>query len=265
MNIRKHTMSFHPNTISIIPITGIPEIKPGDHLVKIVADAVFEQDISLTNGDIIVLAQKIISKAEGRLVKLSDVSPSPFAVQIASELNKDPRFVEVILGETKRIVKMDRRSDRGMLIVETKHGIICANAGIDASNVSGGDTVTLLPINPDESAKKLAEGFKEKLGVEVAVIITDTVGRPWRDGLTEIAIGCGGMKPFKDYRGQSDLKGYTLSATLLAVADEIAGAAGLIMGKNDSVPVVMVRGYPYEKGVTGAKELIRKPEDDLFR
>jgi coenzyme F420-0:L-glutamate ligase/coenzyme F420-1:gamma-L-glutamate ligase len=152
-----------------------------------------------------------------------------------------------------------------MLIVETKHGIICANAGIDASNVSGGDTVTLLPINPDESARKLAQGFKEKLGVEVAIIITDTVGRPWRQGLTEIAIGCWGMEPLKDYRGQSDLKGYKLSATLLAVADEIAGAAGLVMGKNDSAPVVIVRGYPYEPGGTGAKELIRKPEDDLFR
>ncbi|MBI2486041.1 MAG: coenzyme F420-0:L-glutamate ligase [Deltaproteobacteria bacterium] len=258
-------MSFHPKTISIIPIIGIPEIKPGDDLVRLVTEAAFKQDISITNGDLVVFAQKIISKAEGRVVKLSDVSPSPFAVQIASELNKDPQFVEVILGETKRIVKMDRKLDRGMLIVESKQGIICANAGIDASNVSGGEMVTLLPIDPDESAKKLAEGFKEKLGVEVLVIITDTVGRPWREGLTEIAIGCWGMKPLKDYRGHSDSKGYKLSATLLAVADEIAGAAGLVMGKNDSVPVVIVRGYTYEPGGVGARELIRKPEDDLFR
>lgn len=253
------------NAISIIPITGIPEIKPSDDLIRLVTEAAFKQDISIANGDIIVFAQKIISKAEGRIVKLSEVSPSPFAVQIASELNKDPRFVEVILGETKRIVKMERRDDRGMLIVETRHGIICANAGIDASNVSGGETVTLLPIDPDLSAKKLGEGLKEQLGVDVAVVITDTVGRPWREGLTEIAIGCWGMKPLRDYRGQRDKSGYELHATLIAVADEIAGAAGLVMGKNDSVPVVIVRGYPYEPGGVGAKEIIRKPEDDLFR
>ena len=254
-------MSAYPSPISIIAITGIPEIIPGDDLITIVAYALFKQDITIIKGDIIVFAQKIISKAEGRIVKLSDVSPSSFAIKFASDWDKDPRMVEVVLRETKRIVKMGQ----GKLIAETKDGIICANAGIDASNVSGGDKVTLLPINPDESARKLAQGFKEKLGVEVAIIITDTVGRPWRQGLTEIAIGCWGMEPLRDYRGQSDLKGYKLSATLLAVADEIAGAAGLVMGKNDSAPVVIVRGYPYEPGGTGAKELIRKPEDDLFR
>jgi coenzyme F420-0:L-glutamate ligase/coenzyme F420-1:gamma-L-glutamate ligase len=254
-------MSAYPSPISIIAITGIPEIIPGDDLITIVADALFKQDITIIKGDIIVFAQKIISKAEGRIVKLSDVSPSSFAIKFASDWDKDPRMVEVVLCETKRIVKMGQ----GKLIAETKDGIICANAGIDASNVSGGDKVTLLPINPDESARRLAQGFKEKLGVEVAIIITDTVGRPWRQGLTEIAIGCWGMEPLRDYRGQSDLKGYKLSATLLAVADEIAGAAGLVMGKNDSAPVVIVRGYPYEPGGTGAKELIRKPEDDLFR
>lgn len=254
-------MSSHQQAITIIPVTGIPEIKPNDDLIRLLTEAALKQDISIANGDIIVFAQKIISKAEGRIVKLSDVSPSSFAIKFASDWDKDPRMVEVVLRETKRIVKMDQ----GKLIAETKDGIICANAGIDASNVSGGDKVTLLPINPDESAKKLAQGFKEKLAVEVAIIITDSVGRPWREGLTEIAIGCWGMEPLKDYRGQSDLKGYKLSATLLAVADEIAGAAGLVMGKNDSVPVVIVRGYTYEPGGVGAMELIRKPEDDLFR
>jgi coenzyme F420-0:L-glutamate ligase/coenzyme F420-1:gamma-L-glutamate ligase len=254
-------MSFRPQTISIIPIPGIPEINLGDNLIKIVTDALFKQDISVVNGDIIVFAQKIISKAEGRIVKLNQVTPSSFAVKFAKEWHKDPRMVEVVLSESKRIVKMDK----GRLIAETKHGIICANAGVDASNVSGGDTVTILPIDPNQSAKKLAEGFKEKLGVEAAVIITDTVGRPWRDGLTEIAIGCWGMKPLKDYRTQRDLKGYELKATLIAVADEIAGAAGLVMGKSDSVPVVIVRGYAFERGGRGAGELIRKPEDDLFR
>ncbi len=254
-------MSLQHNTISVIPIPGIPEINPGDDLINIVSDAFFKQDISIVNGDIIVFAQKIISKAEGRIVKLSEITPSTFAIKFAKEWNKDPRMVEVVLSESKRIVKMDK----GRLIAETKHGIICANAGVDASNVSGGDTVTVLPIDPDQSAKKLAEGFKEKLGVEVAVIITDTVGRPWRDGLTEIAIGCWGMKPLKDYRTKLDLKGYELKATLIAVADEIAGAAGLVMGKSDSVPVVVVRGYALEIGGKGAGELIRKPEDDLFR
>jgi coenzyme F420-0:L-glutamate ligase/coenzyme F420-1:gamma-L-glutamate ligase len=150
---------------------------------------------------------------------------------------------------------------KGRIIVETNSGIICANAGVDASNVSGGDAVTLLPINPDASSKKLVEGFKEKLSLEVTVIITDTVSRPWREGITEIAIGCWGMKPLKDYRGEKDSMGYDLSATLIAVADEIAGAAGLAMGKNDEIPVVIVRGYRYERGGKGAKELI---QDNLF-
>jgi coenzyme F420-0:L-glutamate ligase/coenzyme F420-1:gamma-L-glutamate ligase len=259
-------MSQHSQGISIIPITGIPEIKPGDDLIKTVIDTLFKQDTSIMNGDIIVFAQKIVSKAEGRIVRLSEISPFPFAITMGKELGKDPRMIEVILGETKRIVKMGSgRLNKGRLIVETRHGIICANAGIDASNVSGGDTVTLLPLDPDESAKRLVEGFKKELGVEVAVIITDTVGRPWRDGLTEIAIGCWGMKPLKDYRGKADSKGYELKATLIAIADEIAGAAGLVMGKTDSIPVVIVRGYSYEPGGMGAKELIRKPEEDLFR
>lgn len=258
-------MSFH-TCISIIPITGIPEIRPGNDLVKIVADAVFKQDISIINGDIIVFAQKIISRAEGRVVKLREVHPSSFAIMVASELDKDPHIIEVILGETKRIVKMDRgRLSKGRLIVETRSGITCANAGVDASNVSGGGMVTLLPLDPDASAKRLVEGLKEELGINVAVIITDTVGRPWREGLTEIAIGCWGMKPLKDYKGQGDSKDYELKATVIAVADEIAGAAGLVMGKTDSVPVVIVRGYSYEPGDMGVKELIRSQEDDLFR
>ncbi len=260
-------MGFRPYSISIMPITGIPEIRPGNDLVKILADAVFKQDISIINGDIIVFAQKIISKAEGRIVKLHEVSPSSFAITVASELDKDPRIIEVILGETKRIVRMEQgRLDKGgKLIVETRGGIVCANAGVDASNVSGGGMVTLLPLDPDASARRLVEGFKEELGVEVAVIITDTVGRPWREGLTEIAIGCWGMKPLKDYKGQLDSKGYELKATVPAIVDEIAGAAGLVMGKTDSIPVVIVRGYPYEPGGEGAKELIRNAEDDLFR
>lgn len=259
-------MSSSINSVSIIPVIGIPEIQPGDNLVSVVIEATRKNNISIISGDIIVFAQKIVSKSEGRIVKLSDVSPSSFAISLGKTLHKDPRIMEVILGETKRIVKMDREeSCKGRFIVETHIGVICANAGIDASNVSGGDTITLLPVDPDTSARKLVEGFKKELGVEVAVVITDTVGRPWRQGLIEIAIGCWGMKPLKDYKGQKDSKGYELRATVLAIADEIAGAAGLVMGKTDSIPVAIVRGYRYEPGGKGARELIRNPEEDLFR
>jgi len=259
-------MNTKPYSITIIPIYEIPEIKPGDNLVKIISNTLFRQNFSVNNGDIIVFAQKIISKAENRLVNINQTSPTSFATNVGKELDKDPRIIEIILGETKRIVKMEKgKFEKGRLIVETRNGIVCANAGVDASNVSGGDTVTLLPKDPDASARKLVEGFKNELGIEIAVIITDTVGRPWRMGLTEIAIGCCGMKPLKDYRGQRDSKGYELNATLVAIADEIAGAAGLVMNKTGSIPAVIVRGFQYEHGGIGAKELIRNPEEDLFR
>ena len=158
-----------------------------------------------------------------------------------------------------------RKPEKGRLIVETRGGVISANAGVDASNVSGGDNVTLLPIDSDESARGLSQGFNDLRGSEIAVIITDTVGRPWRDWLLDFAIGCAGIKALKDYRGEKDSKGFELNATVMAVADEIASAAGLLMEKSDSVPVVIVRGYSFEKADTGAKELIRDPEEDLFR
>jgi len=249
------------NSISIIPLLGLPEVKPRDNLVKMVIDGAFKQDVTIEDRDIFVFAQKIVSKSEGRIVKINDVSPSPFAVETGKLLDKDPRIVEIILGESRRIVKMDR----GRLIVENTRGIVCANAGVDMSNVSGGDEATLLPKDPDESAKRFAEGFKKELGVDVAVIITDTVGRPWRDGLVQIAIGCYGISPLKDYRGRKDSKGYDLRATALAVADEISSAAGLVMGKTEGVPVAIVRGYEYEKSKEGAKRLLRDPENDLFR
>lgn len=252
--------------ISIIPVRGIPEIAPGDDLVKTVLGALKANGVSLENGDVLVFAQKIISKAENRIVKLSDVDPSPFALTLSREVSKDPRLVEVILGETTKIIKMDQRKpEKGRLIVETRGGVISANAGVDASNVSGGDSVTLLPVDSDLSADRLAKGFETETGADVAVLITDTVGRPWREGLVDIAIGCSGIKPLKDYRGREDSKGLVLSATVMAVADEIASAAGLVMEKADSVPVVIVRGYGFEKGGGGARELIRNPEDDLFR
>jgi coenzyme F420-0:L-glutamate ligase/coenzyme F420-1:gamma-L-glutamate ligase len=259
-------MANKPVGISIIPVRGIPEIKPGDDLVKIVSGAVKDVGLSLLDRDIIVFAQKVISKAEGRIVRLSEVEPSPFALTLSREVSKDPRLIEVILGETTKIIKMDQRKpEKGRLIVETRGGVISANAGVDASNVSGGDSVTLLPLDSDLSAENLVEGFKRESGADVAVIITDTVGRPWREGLVDIAIGCAGIKPLRDYRGGKDSKGLVLSATVMAVADEIASAAGLAMEKADSVPVVIVRGYGFEKGGGGARELIRDQEDDLFR
>ncbi|KRT65021.1 MAG: F420-dependent oxidoreductase [Candidatus Dadabacteria bacterium CSP1-2] len=250
-----------PNSITIIPIFGLPEIKPGHDLVKMVIEATSKQDLKIQDRDIFVFAQKIVSKSEGRIVKITDVSPSPFAVETGKLLDKDPRIVEIILRESRRIVKMDR----GRLIVENTKGIVCANAGVDMSNVGGGMEATLLPEDPDESAKRFAEGFKKELGVDVAVIITDTVGRPWRDGLVQIAIGCYGISPLKDYRGKKDSKGYDLRATALAVADEISSAAGLVMGKTEGVPVAVVRGYEYEKSTEGTKRLLRNPENDLFR
>jgi coenzyme F420-0:L-glutamate ligase/coenzyme F420-1:gamma-L-glutamate ligase len=249
------------NNISIIPLSGLPEIKPGDNLVRMVIDAASDLDIRIQDNDILVFAQKIVSKSEGQIVRIKDISPSPFSIAVSKLLDKDPRFVEIILRESQRIVKMDR----GRLIVENTKGIICANAGVDMSNVNGGEEVTLLPADPDESAKGLAEGFRDELGLDVAVIITDTVGRPWREGLVQIAIGCYSINPLKDYRGKEDSMGYDLHATILAVADEISGAAGLVMGKTEGVPVVVVRGYDYEKNAEGAKKLLRSPDNDLFR
>lgn len=259
-------MANPENSISIIPVRGIPEIKPHDDLVQIVSRAVSEQGLSILEGDIIVIAQKIVSKTEDRIVDLNEVEPSPFAETLSREVSKDPRLVEVILSETTKIIRMDQRKpEKGRLIVETRGGVISANAGVDASNVSGGDSVTLLPVDSDESARGLAQGFRNELGMDIAVIITDTVGRPWRDGLVDIAIGCSGIKALKDYRGIKDSKGLMMNATVMAVADEIASAAGLAMEKTDGIPVVIVRGYPYKKGEGGAREIIRNPEDDLFR
>ncbi len=253
-------------TVLLIPIKGIQEIKPGDDLVEIVLRAASENNITYENGDVLVFAQKIISKAEDRIVGLSNVQPSPYAHTLSKEVSKDPRLIEVILRETTKIIKMDQRKpEKGRLIVETRGGVISANAGVDASNVSGGDMVTLLPIDSDVSADKLAEGINKEIGIDVAIIITDTVGRPWRDGLVDIAIGCSGIKALKDYRGETDSKGFELNATVMAVADEIASAAGLLMEKADAVPLVLFRGYKYDSEGKGAKELIRDPEEDLFR
>ena len=253
-------MSENPE-IRVIGITGLPEITRDSDLVGLILEAARRQDLRLSNGDVLVFTHKIISKAEGRLVRLSEITPSPLARAFARDGNRDPRSVEIVLGEARRIVKMDR----GILITETHHGLVCAHAGVDASNVPDPDAVALLPADPDRSAADLRASIRERADVDVAVIISDTFGRPWREGLTNVAIGVDGMAPLLDYRGQHDPQGRALLATVIAVADELAGAAELVMGKLDRVPVALIRGYSYRSDGGKGADLIRQADKDLFR
>jgi len=246
--------------ISIIGLEGIPLIKRGDDLSRIIVEAAERQGLGIEDGDVVVVTQKIVSKAEGRLVDLREIEPSEFAKEIADRTDREPEHVEVILRETGRIVKMKR----GVLITETKHGFVCANAGVDRSNIEEG-LVCLLPEEPDESARRIRDGIREITGKETAVLITDTWGRPWRLGQVDFAIGLAGMSPFRDYRGETDKFGYTLSVTNIAVADELASAAELVKGKLSDIPVVIIRGYDYPKGEGSATDMTRPIEEDLFR
>jgi coenzyme F420-0:L-glutamate ligase / coenzyme F420-1:gamma-L-glutamate ligase len=248
-------------TLSLTPIEGVPLVKPGDNLAELLARALEKGKLKLDHGDIVVVCQKIISKAEGRLVNLNDVVPSELATNLARRWEKDPRSVEVVLKQTNRVVRMDR----GVLIVETGPGWVCANAGVDESNSMADDCAILLPEDPDASAAQLRAELKRLTGVEVAVLVTDTFGRPWRDGLTEICLGIAGMNPMLDLRGTTDLGGRELHHTVVAIADEIASAAGLLMGKAAAIPAVLVRGYKYEPAEGSARVLIRPAEADLFR
>jgi coenzyme F420-0:L-glutamate ligase/coenzyme F420-1:gamma-L-glutamate ligase len=249
-----------PARLEVLGIHGLPEVRPGDDLAALVAAAAGLQGTPLCAGDVVVLSQKVVSKSEGRLVRLADVTPSPFAAEVGAALKKDPRLVEVILRESRRIVRMDR----GILITETHHGQVCANAGVDQSNVGLG-WASLLPADPDASARAFADRVRALAGVEVAVVVADTFGRPWREGLQNVAIGVAGLRPLRTYLGVADAHGYTLQATVLAVADELAAAAELVMGKLDAVPVAVVRGYAYEPGAGASRELLRDPALDLFR
>ena len=250
-----------PSEVRIIGLQGLPNITPGMELGQVIVETARGQDLTFTSGDIMVVTQKIVSKAEGRLVDLHTVTPSPFAVQIAKVQDKDPKIVEVVLRETKRVVKMAQRT----IISETRHGFVCAHAGVDESNVAGEGTVALLPVDADASARRLRQDIQARTGVEVAVIISDTFGRPWREGLVNVAIGVAGLEPLKDYRGLPDTEGRILKVTSLAVADELASAAELVMGKLDRVPVAVIRGYAYPPGDGTATQLVRAPERDLFR
>ncbi len=246
--------------LEVIGVRGLPEVRPGDDLPRLLVDAAAAQGTPLETGDVLVVSQKVVSKAEGRVLRLAEVEPSAFAREVGQTLKKDPRLVEAILRESARIVRMDR----GILITETRHGQICANAGVDQSNAGAG-WVSLLPEDPDASARALVERVRALAGAEVAVIVADTFGRPWREGLHNVAIGVAGMRPLRSYLGVPDAHGYLLQATVLAVADELAGAAELVMGKLDGVPVAIVRGYAYTPGAGSARELLRDPNQDLFR
>jgi len=247
--------------LSIIPVRGIPDIKKGDDLGRLLVTRLKEQGDTFQPGDITVVAQKIVSKAEGRVVSLSRIAPSDFAKTIASNVGKDPRQVEVILRETEKMVRMKG----GHLITETKQGFICANAGVDQSNVGDRDSVTLLPQDSDASADRIRKTIHEITGRIVPVIVTDTFGRAWRMGHVNFAIGVSGMKPIHDYRGTKDMYRRTLKVTEMAVADELACAAELVMNKADRVPAAIIRGYKAPKGHGRAKDLLRPEEIDLFR
>jgi coenzyme F420-0:L-glutamate ligase/coenzyme F420-1:gamma-L-glutamate ligase len=246
--------------IELIGVPGIPEVIAGDDLAALTARALRDAGIEVDNGDVFVVAQKIVSKAEGRVVNLDSIEPSPRARDWAVAFDKDPRVVEVVLRESKRIVRMER----GVLISETAHGFICANAGVDTSNVTEG-TVTLLPKDPDASARRLRAGLEEAFRVRIAVIVSDTFGRPWREGLVNVALGVSGIAPLIDYRGQTDSQGRPLKVTVIAIADELASAAELVMKKKDGMPVVIVRGFEYDAREASSLELIRSSELDLFR
>ena len=247
--------------IEIMGLEDMPLIKKGDDIGAAILDTARKQGMKIEEGDILVVTQKIVSKSEGRILDLNKIVPSAFALHIAKQTRRDPRHVEVILRESKRIVKMQDQH----LIVETRHGLVCANGGVDKSNIEGEEYVSILPVDPDESAKRIQATIKRLSGVDVAVIVSDTFGRPWRIGHVNVAIGVSGMKPIIDYRGQRDMFNYVLTVTVMAVADEIASAAELVMNKSDGVPVAIVKGYPYKKEEGKGVELIRPAELDLFR
>ncbi len=247
--------------LRIIGLPGIPEVVPGDDLAELISASIERAGVTIEPGDILVVTHKIVSKSEGCLIKLSTIEPSPMAVAWAEQYDKDARQVEVVLRESKRIVRMDK----GVLISETHHGFICANAAVDASNVSP-DTVCILPRDPDGSAAELRDQLTRRFGVAPGIIISDSFGRPWRAGIVNVAVGVAGLAPLSDYRGQHDAAGYELHVSVLAVADELAAAAELVMNKLDARPVVLIRGYTSatdSQDGTGA-DLVIDPARNLF-
>jgi coenzyme F420-0:L-glutamate ligase/coenzyme F420-1:gamma-L-glutamate ligase len=247
-------------SLTIWALDGLPDVHPGDDLPALILAAA-ARGPALQAGDLLVVTHKVVSKAEGQLVDLTTVRPSAEALRFAQAWDKDARQVEVVLREAVRIVRMER----GIIIAETRHGFICANAGVDLSNVAGSETVCLLPVDPDGSAARLHAALSAQLGFALPVIISDSFGRPWRNGIVNIAIGVAGLAPLADYRGQTDPHGHVLAVSVLAVADELAAAAELVMGKIDRRPVAAIRGYDYTPGEGSGRQLVMEPRRDFFR
>lgn len=248
--------------LTAVALEGLPEIHPGDHLAEIIGPAARAEE--LRTGDVLVVAHKVVSKAEGRLRSLASIEPGPRANELAHQLGKDPRVVQAVLDESRVVL----RAARGVLICVTDHGFVCANAGIDASNVPGSDTVVLLPGDPDASARRLRAHLRETLGIAPGILITDSFGRAWRHGQVDVAIGCAGLSPLEDWRGRRDATGRELRATWIAVADQLAGAADLARRKDGRQPAVLVRGaqrHVTEDDGPGAAALVRPEAEDLFR
>jgi coenzyme F420-0:L-glutamate ligase/coenzyme F420-1:gamma-L-glutamate ligase len=250
-----------PGRLELVGLYLEDEVHPGVDLAQLLVGAAAHAGRGLRSDDVVVVAQKVVSKAEGQLVRLADVDPSPFALQLAENHGRDPRLIELVLRESRRIVRMER----GIIITETHHGFVCANAGIDLSNVSGGDVACLLPKDPDRSARQLRSALERLVGVAPAIVISDTFGRPWRTGATNVALGVVGLDPIRSHIGERDLYGYELRATEIAAADELAAAAELVMGKTNRRPFVIIGGFTAEGEGGTAQELVRDPASDLFR
>lgn len=247
--------------IELVALDGIPEVHEGDDLGQLIAAAADAAGIGLTDADVLVVTQKVVSKAEGRLVPLASVTPSALARDWAERWDRDPRQVELVLQESAAIVRM---AAGGLIISRTRHGLVCANAGVDVSNVGGGEVAALLPVDPDASARAIRASLAEYAGASPAVVVSDSFGRPWRAGIVNVAIGAAGIEALWDMRGEPDVAGREMRATIIAVADELASAADLAGGKVDQRPVVLVRGYSWRPSDAGAAPLVMEPERDLF-
>ncbi|MEP6469336.1 MAG: coenzyme F420-0:L-glutamate ligase [Chloroflexota bacterium] len=249
--------------ISLIGVEGIPEVGPGDDLAGLIAAALADAGIGLADDDVLVVTQKVVSKAEGQVVDLGTVEPRREAQEWAAQWGKDARQVELVLRESADVLRM---AEGGLIISRTRHGFVCANAGVDLSNTGGAELATLLPVDPDASAQKLRKRLGELAGASPAVIISDSFGRPWRNGIVNVAIGAAGIEALVDLRGTPDAQGRQMHSTIIAVADELASAADLVGGKVAQIPVVLVRGYAYQRPVAdhGASALVMPREQDLF-
>jgi coenzyme F420-0:L-glutamate ligase/coenzyme F420-1:gamma-L-glutamate ligase len=258
---RKRLPPASSDELRLIPLRLADEIRPGDALADKLLAALHSTRFRLQSGDILVVKHKIVSKSEGRLVDLATIAPSDASLAWAKQHNLDARVIELALRESRTVI----RRKNGVLITETHHGFLCANSGVDVSNVNGGSHALLLPEDPDRSAANLRRALKKRTGIAIPIIITDSFGRPWREGLTEFAIGIAGMKALRDDRGRRDSHGYKLRASVEAVADELASAAGLVCGKLNRAPACIVRGFRYDPGPGSVRDLLRPASTDLFR